>query len=376
MTVTIRPATRADSRAQCDLFARVDMRTDIDLSVMRDPDFDALYRMQSPIWESWVAELDGDIEGMATILVRNGYVAGTPRRIGYLGDLRLSPRVEGRHILSRFYGPVLESAARRLDCDIFLTTIIESNTRAVRALTSDNRRTSRRPRYVPLRRFAIRAVHLTIPRFQFRYLRHHSAITVRTATDSDLGSLSDFLDADGRSRPFGYPCDLQDLQRKLDTWPHLETHSFYLAEDAEGKLVGCVAAWDTAAVKRMVVNAYRGPMRRTKLLYNAAAKMGMFPCLPSPGERFRYVYLTHQAVPSEDPAIMRALLGAVYHDYRGKGYHFLSCCVYDDDPLAPAYRGFQYSDLYASLYMVAPASVALQAACFDAGRPGFEMALV
>src|SRR5918911_3390691 len=110
------------------------MPADLELSVRRDPDFDALYRLQSDRWASWVIELDGRVEGMGTVLVREGYLGGAPRRLGYLGHLRLSPRAGGRHLLHRAYTPVLRETAARSGCDLFLAAVIASNARALRAL--------------------------------------------------------------------------------------------------------------------------------------------------------------------------------------------------------------------------------------------------
>ena len=77
---------------------------------------------------------------------------------------------------------------------------------------------------------------------------------------------------------------------------------------------------------------------------------------------------------------MRALLEAVYADARGRGYHFLSCCVFANDALGPAYRGFQRTDLAARLFVVsapgAEADAERLAERYRGARPGFEMALV
>lgn len=369
--VTFRLAGPKDSAARCDLFARVSMDTDLVLSVRRDPDFDALYRIQTDDWECWVGKEEGRIEAMATILFRDGYLDGERRRVGYLGDMRLAPRVQGRHLLGRFYGPILGDAARARGCEIFLTAVIASNQRAIRALTARNRRTEGMPRYTPLRDFRIRSVHLALPR-----RRRASPYRVRRADEGDLPALAAFLDADARLRPFGYPMPEAELRRRLAEWPGLRPGSFYLAEDRGGGLAGCLALWDAAPVKRTVVSAYRGGMRRVKRMYDLAARFLRVPRLPDPGGELRYLYATHQAIPSEDPAVMRALLDAVYADHRRSGHHLVCFCVLENDPLASAFRGFQVTDLPARLFLVTPAGTEPPAACFADARPGFEMALV
>ncbi|MDQ3557280.1 MAG: GNAT family N-acetyltransferase [Gemmatimonadota bacterium] len=368
---TIRRSTPADDAALCELFGRVTMDADLVLSVCRDPDFAALYRLQTDVWETWVAEVDGRLQGMGSILVRDGYVDGRRSRVGYLGDLRIAPALRGRHLLNRFYGPALREMAATHGCTLFLTAVIASNDRALRALTSENRRTRGRPRYSLLREFNIRSLHLTRGR-----RRAKTRFSVRQATEGEVPRIARLLDEDARQRPFGYCFQEAELRRRLGSWPGLAPESFYLAEDAGGMLVGCIAIWDARAVKRMVVREYRGGMRGVKRAYNLAAWLLRFPPLPRTGEAFRYLYLTHQAIPSEDPEIMGALLDAVHADHRRSGYHFLSVCVLDDDPLEPAFRGFRTTDLPAHLYLVTLPEMAADPERFGQARPGFEMALV
>ena len=372
--VRLARAGEPDNTARCELFARVSMETDIILSVRRDPDFDALYRLQSDEWVSVVVELDGVVEGTGTIIVRDGYIEGRQCRVGYLGDLRLSPRLTGRFLLERFYGALLQEVRERYGCELFLTTVIASNEHALRALTRETLRSRRsgRPQYALVGDFDIRSLHLLLPRRAER-----SPYAVRRATPSDIPSLSRFLDADARSRPFGFVFSEQKFRRRLRDWPGLSIDAFYLAEDERGELGGCIALWDASAVKRMVVCAYRGPMRRARFAYDMVARLLGMPHLPTPGSAFRYKYVTHQAIPSGDPRILRALLMQAYRDARaGQGLHFLSVCAPHSSPLEPAFRGFQATNLRSRLYVVSLPDV--DAACVTraAAWPGFEMALV
>lgn len=371
VSVSVRQAVGADSAALCETFAGITMDADLQLSIRRDPDFMALYRMQTDCWECWVGERDGRIVGLGAMLARPGYLEGERVRVGYLGDLRVSPRVPGAlRLLAQLYGPSLDRFASSSGCDLFLTTIIASNTRALRALTSDRSRQLGIPSYQLVQQFDIRAVHLALPRRRFG-----GRIEVRRAVPADIAPLASFLDADSRGRPFGYVLDEAELRRRLACWPGLDISDFYLAFD-RGALVGCCAAWDATPVKRTVVTAYRGSMRWVKRVHDVAAPLLRVPRLPSGGQPLRYAYLTHLAIPSDSPAVMRALLEAVYRDRRAEGYHFLSVCVPDGDPLRPAYAGFLASNLRSNLYVVGARGRQLPSMPFAGRRLGFEMALV
>jgi hypothetical protein len=371
--VVVRPAEPRDNAARCELFARVAMETDLGLSVRREPDFDALYRLQSSTFHAVVVELDGVIEGTGTIVVRDGYVGGTARPVGYLGDLRLSPKLQGRLLLDRFFSGLLEEVRERFGCELFLTSVIASNERALRALTRETARSRRagRPRYQAVGDFDIRSIHLLPPRG-----RGDAAVTVRAGRASDVAAIAALLDEDGRGRPFGYVFPERELRRRMVEWPGLRPESFSLAHNAAGDLVGCLAIWDAAPVKRTVVTSYRGAMRRVRFGHDVAATLLGRRRLPAPGEPFRYAYVTHQVVRDGDPAVLRALLRAAYRDARRAGYHFMSICAPEASPLESAFAGYPATNLRARLFVVSLPDVDVSDVIPTTVWPGFEMALV
>ena len=110
--------------------------------------------------------------------------------------------------------------------------------------------------------------------------------------------------------------------------------------------------------------------------FNAGSAARGYDPLPPAGDPLRYFYLTHVSVRGEDPAVMAALLDRIYAEYHGKGYHFFSSFVMEDDPLARAYSRFQSTALRAGLYLMSPSSAPFDLSALPPGRPGFEMALV
>jgi hypothetical protein len=333
-----------------------------------------MYALHARAWDGWVvADERGGIEGMGSVLVRDGYLDGAATPVGYLGDLRFSPRAEGRLLLERSYGPILREATERYGCRLFLTAIITSNARARRALTVQTERAARRgrPRYTLVREFDIRSLHLVLPRRRAR-----SAYRVRTAAADDVAAIAALLDEDARRRPFGYPMPERELRRRLATWPGLRPESFPVAESASGEIVGVVAPWDASPVKQTVIDSYGGAMARVRTLHDLAARVLGRPTLPKPGEPLRYQYLTHPAVPSANPAILRALLESAHAEARREGFHFLCAPAPIGDPLDPAYRGFLATNIRAGLYVVTLPGTPVPDALLAGAMPGFEMALV
>lgn len=373
--------TRADERDEADLkrfFASVTMDADLQLAVHREPSLLAMYAIQPGSHETWIGRVDGELVGMGTLLARDGYVDGQLRRVGYLGDLRLDPCIRGRSVLSTMYGTILDDFARRHGVDAFLTAVIASNDRAVRALTGPGARAAGIPTYHLLRRFDIRATHLLLP----RRLPRVDGLQARRATDDDVPAIAALLDEVARTQPFGIPMDEAELRRRITTWQGLAIDDFHLVEDhrdgRSGELAGCLATWDVSGYKQTVAVDYRGSMRRVRRSYDIAATLLRARRLPPPGGTLEYSYATHHAVRGDDVDVQRLLLASAYCHLRAAGGPVLfSSFVPKGDPLRPAWRGYVNSDLAAHLYVVVPHGGELPADLAHVeGRPGFEMALV
>ncbi len=367
---TVRRAGPGDDAALAAFFAATAMDADLVLRVDRSPRFSALYELQSEDWETWLAEDESGIVGCGTLLARNGYVAVERRRVGYLGDLRSRPGTGALHLINRLYGPVLRSFAARTGAAAFGTAIISSNAPAVRALASGRSRSRSRPVYTPLLDYAIRSVHLTV-----RLPLPRSDVRVRTALDGDVPAIARLLDDDARGRPFGTPVDEATLRGRFASWPGLEVASFLVAEDAAGSVRGCVAMWDAARVKRSVVLDYRGGMRRVRRLADVTFPLVRAQRLPRPGEAFRSLYATHQAVVDDDPQVLAALVAAAYRRYRQRGHHVLTFRAPLGHRLDAAFRGFHVTDLPATFYAVTLPGEPVPAVV-QSGEPAFEIALI
>lgn len=369
--ITVRLADRGDNEQLCDLFQRVTMDADLQLTVERSPDFFALYAMQRLTGRRvHLAEVAGRVEGVASFLCREAWLEGEPIRVGYLGDLRLSSKLRGGFFFGRRFGDGFREDLETLGCEVALTGIIQTNQVAIRFLTRRSKRFTGAPVYRPWRRFDILNVHFTRRRRPRR-----TDVEVRRAGEEDVAAIVELLAADHRARPFGYRFDEPLLRHRLAHWPGLKLSDFFLALRS-GRLVGVVAPWDAHAVKRFRVEAYRGSMRWIRAAFNLGALVWRYPALPPPGEGMRYCYLTHASVEGDDPLVWRALVDRVYADLREAGYHFFSAFVLDGDPLGEAFARYTATPVPAQLFTVSAPGSRFNEYDPGPGRPGFEMALV
>lgn len=342
------------------------MRGELVLSTQREPDFFALYEMQKATAYTYVGDdARGGLVGMASALVRDGWLDGEATRVGYLGDLRV--RFDrGRHF-GRFFGEFFEALCEETKCSAYVTSILSSNRAAMNALTKRSARRPRQPHYARLNSIDAVSVQLT------RAHSPSSAVKVRSATSADLPQLIDVLGAAHRTRAFGYRYDEGEFEHRLAHWPGFSLDETLLAVDGDERIIGVCTLWDPSLVKRYRVHAYGGSMKWVKRGFNVMASLARWPKLPEPGGEFRYAYLSNLWVRDDSPATFRALLEHAYARLQPKGFHFFTFQLDEADPLESALRGFMVRKLGFTLFGVTPASMSRTA--WQAGRTGFEIAL-
>ncbi len=368
MTQEVLPrlATPADNRACLELFSAVPMRGELVLSTQREPDFFGLYAMQQVEPYTYVGDDGaGGLLGMATALVREGWLDGAPARVGYLGDLRV--RFDRARTFGRFFGDSFDALCARTGCSAYYTSILTSNRAAMNALTRRSRRRVNQPYYHRLHGFDAVSVQLT------RRRTPSSPVRVRSATPADLPRLVDALATAHRGRAFGYRFDTGEFEHRLAHWPGFTLDETLLAEDAQGQLLGLTTLWDPSPVKRYRVHAYEGSMKWVKRGFNLAATLARWPKLPEPGGEFRYAYLSNLWVRDESKATFRALLEHAYARLQPRGFHFFTFELDEGDPLGEALSGFMARRLGFTLFGVTPAKQSR--AQWPAGRTGFEISL-
>jgi RimJ/RimL family protein N-acetyltransferase len=365
--VTVRVATRADSPALCDLLRRVHIRSNLDLTQERDPDFFRLLDMHLGEHEVLIAEgRDGRAGACGALSIRPGWVDGRIENVGYLGDLRIVPGSRAAAVMPKVFAKLLERARDRLGAQVFYTVIFDENEAAKRSLVERSEKRKGLPIYRVMTPFEMTNV-------QFTTSKGRPGAPVERASRAGLDELIAFLAERARSRVMGDPCDAARMMRRLETWP-LAVDSFLIARRS-GRIAGCAAPFDTDPFKRTRVLGYYGRMRWIRTAFDLGAAVLRYPPLPAPGETFRFAFLSHLEVRDDDPAVLRDLLLEAYRQRAGDGLHFLSAMVPRGSPLARAFSGFTVNRTPMTIYSVTLADGPHAERDFETMRPGFEMAL-
>lgn len=369
---SMRQAGPSDNARLCELLRQVHIKSDLDVTQERDPDFFGMHRMHQGHKETWVVEPDGgQVEGMWSLVTRDAAhpkTGGPPVRLVYHSDLRITEALRGGRVMADSYGPFMADFGQRQGIDLGYTVIFDSNKRARAALTVPEGKRASHPHYRPMTPFAMTSVQFT--RSKTRPLRKIERGSL--AIKDELGS---FLKRMQDRRLFGDLDPERTLEFRLATWTGFSLEDFFVARDAKGRIVGCLAPWDTYAHKRTRVLGYHGSMAAIRFGYNAAAKLGGFASLPPPGECFRFEFLTHLEIEDDDPAVLRDLLLEVYADRRRSGLHFLSACIPLGSRLETAFKGFALNRTKMTLYAIVHPKSPWFETDLRTLHPGFEMSL-
>ncbi len=297
--IEFRTATDADDADIRDLLRRTVMPGEISISFQREPDSSMARRVEGAIHEMIIARdrRNGQLVAMGSLAVRDAWINGALRPLGYLSLLRVDQRYRRRvSILLRGYEMLREIQARLL-AELYLTSVIADNRPALRFLEAGVRDM---PTYRHVGDFVTTVMRV----------RGRAAIPpgIRQATPADVPAIADLLQREGRRFQFRPHWTANDLRS-----PHLarglQAEDFLIASSGH-ELVGCMAVWDQREFKQTVVRGYSRRLARWRAAINLAAWFGVGLRLPEPGETLALAYLSHVANAPDRPDVFHGLLQA------------------------------------------------------------------
>jgi hypothetical protein len=370
----LRLATPEDNADLCKIFKSIHLKSSLELTQERDPDFFAMLRMHlRPYYAFTGLTDDHEVGGCASMPRRLAWDGDDKVESGYLCDLRIAPEYRSVNALGEAFDAVFEMAEKEYGGELFTTVIFDTNNRAKNALVgkkpgtlTEKRRLQ--PRYREMTKFHMTSVHFTTP-------KPAPSQAVKEATSADRDELFQFLIDGQKRRVLGECLDEEFLTRRIDTWPGFSLSDFFIARNRQGRIVGCLAPWDTEPVKRTRVLGYHGTMAWVRRGYDLMARLRSYPPLPAPGECFRFSFLTHLEIVDDDPAVLTDLLRAAYQRLRPLGGHYMAAMIPRGSKLEPAFSDFMVTRTPMTLYAVHRRNSRFDGRDFRTLHPGFEMAL-
>ncbi len=289
-----------DDAALRELLRARAMQGRIQLALEREPSFARAQAIEGDRHHTVVVRNteSGEIVGMGTRSVREVWVNGERRRVGYLGALRAAPGRRGLVRLAAGYRAV-EATRRSDELPFDLTSVIEDNDVARRLL---ERGLPGLPRYEALCDY----VTLLIPVGRGW---KRTGPCVEAAGPADLAGIARCLERNLQRHQFAPVCGEPEL-RSVERHPDLALDDFAVIREA-GRIVACAARWDQRRFKQVVVRGYAPLLARTRPLLNLFLGLGGRPQLPRVGAQLPLAYVACLAVDDDRLDLALALIDAL-----------------------------------------------------------------
>ncbi|MCL4201605.1 MAG: hypothetical protein KJ000_03870 [Pirellulaceae bacterium] len=317
------------------------------VSLRREPSYFDAAVVEGPFHQTIVARdrSSGRIAAMGARGVRLRWVGGEPVAVGYLSGLRCLPEYRGSGVIPRGY-----RFFRQLHGDqrtsVYLTTIADRNTAAIRLLTSGR---AGLPQYHDVGRYITVAIPIPSSRRAARSLP--GKVTIRPAEPADMAGVLDFWNTVGPRRQFFPVYSTEDFFHSAATFRDLRPGDLLLAFRGQ-QLVGTLAGWDQTAFRQIVVERYCTALRWSRWAYNAWAAIRRQPRLPRPGRMFRWLTAALVVISEDDPSVFEALLDAALVRAAGHGWDCLLVGMHEADPLLACVRRRQAISYDTRCYVV------------------------
>jgi hypothetical protein len=312
----------------------------ISVSLTREPNFFADHGVPGETKQTIVARENGRVVCIGGCTIRQRFVNGEARRVGYLGGLRLDVRLSGRFdILRRGYEffRELQSAA---PAEFYFTSIASDNERARAFL---ERGLPGMPSYEFIGEF----VAFLIPAIR----RKAAQVPRRDFSEPNIGKeLVTRLNQHNASFQFA-PCwslrEFESLQQL-----GLQPTDFAVVRRNE-TIAAAAALWDQRNFKQAVIQNYAQSLRLLRPVFNALARVSGGPRLPDEGDTLANAYVSHLAIRPDETEAMTELITELCVMARRRGVEFLTLGFASDDPrLTMVRRCFRAREYRSRLYVV------------------------
>jgi hypothetical protein len=344
MQLRVDLASPADDAAIRGLLRRQPMPGAVSLTYEREPDFSLGCGVTGDDFQVVVARNanDGEIIGVACRSARKLYFNGQERRLGYLGQLRIDARFQGRWLLSRGFS-LLKELHDRDPLPGYLASIVDGNHEATGVLIQKRRKLF--PTFRAAADISTLAISVGRPKPPA-----HEGLEITSADETQLGALACFLQTHGRSRQF-FPVWSEDAIRSLSA-RGLHFEDLQIARHIHNReIAGVAGLWDQSAYKQMVVRGYSGWIKAVAPLYNLGAPWLGRPLLPQPGEPLRSVYAAFICIANDDSKVFVALLRQLYNIARARNFEYLLIGLDVRDPLLRVAREYSHVPYRSRLYL-------------------------
>jgi hypothetical protein len=298
---------------------------EISLSFEREPDYFHGTQIAGAEDQTILGFERGRLVGMGRCSVRDRFVNGIIHRVGYLSDLRLDSRAQGRFDLLRRGYRFFHELHRTNPADFYFTSVTADNSRSLRFL---ERGLPGMPVYEPLADFVTLLIAVRRDARRFLGLKAEWRKIVAGA-EEHISALAEFLNSQASQHDLASAWDEEKI-RSLEQHG-LSLTDFQLLLDG-GRIVACAALWDQRRFRQIVIRGYSRRLSFVRPWLNVVAGVIGGPQLPPVGSTLAHGFLSPLAVSPDDPPALLALVELSLSKAAARGLDYLTLGFVADDP--------------------------------------------
>ena len=332
-------ATKDDDPAIRRLLRENPMRGEISVSFEREPDYFHGTQIAGAEDQTILAFRKDRLACVGRCSIRDRYINGEIRRVGYLSDLRLDHTVQGRFDILRRGYQFFRELQQDHPADFYFTSISADNLRSIRFLEHG---LPGMPKYERLADFVTLLIPVPRKAHKLKKLNDQAlsrlkstGIEAATGSDRSIYALVDTLNS--HAKRFNLSATWSE-ERICSMQEHGLRPSQFSLFSRTRNIFGCAALWDQRSFKQTVIRGYSRRISALRPLLNLAADFLGSTRLPAVGSTLAHGFLSPLAVPLDDRPALMAMVESSLLAAANRGLEYLTMGFACNDPRLAAVR--------------------------------------
>jgi hypothetical protein len=331
-------ASENDNQEILEFFKTVPMKGEgLELFYDRSPNFFSFCKYQSDKVFIFLAKDEGKIQGVATMIIRPGYIQGVQKNVAYLGDLRVAPNrkitLQWRKLFIEVLGQA-KNIEEFLGCDDFLTAVMEGNILAKNNLTKLQYKLG----YRHVAKYKMINVWL-------RCWKIKSQFKPFSVHQNSINEFIHFMQQEHSKYDFGFYMEFEFFYR-MQQWHNLQLDNFLMVKRGE-EIIAALVLWEPSQAKKIIIKSIPWYLRWTQLI----------PSFPKVGKELKLLYLNTLTFKSglsgeEKNDVLNSILNYTFELDSMKKYHAISFAEFENENFNNALKGFLVSKTKLELYTI------------------------
>jgi GNAT superfamily N-acetyltransferase len=330
--MNIREATKEDNQVLQELQAKCPQGKTLIVSIVNTPDFFARAKAYHS-YKVFVACEDNQIVGSAACAIREAFLNGTLRRVGYEFQYFTSPDYRGKGIAGQLHKQI-RNYFNQHGVALSYLLVIEGNLPAMRLFKSLGFNFHRT---------------LTMPSLAiYKKIDVAHQGTIRQIGPEEWSKVSDLLNDTWQDYDLVEPISAEALTQFVNRTPAYNLNNLFVVED-HGEILACLGFWDWGQIMKITLKARSLKMKIMGSLLDITRLFWSMPRIPKVGDTLKQWCLT--PIGFKDPKYLAALLRYLNNLALKRGIEQIFCICERNHPLLTAMRGFIHVDTAMHLYV-------------------------